>query len=105
MSLSSFIRSLLAEACGGVAEPERKHMRRERRPTQKARDTAQALAILGASRVPNNINQIAKAINEGRYPVSPDAEAELLGELQSVKGLLSEIRTLLMTPPGRSGSV
>jgi len=33
--------------------------------------------MLGQSRIPNNINQLAKAANSGTLPVTPDTEKQL----------------------------
>jgi nitroreductase len=46
---------------------------------------AQALALLGRSRVSSNLNQIAHAVNIGVLPVTPETEAELAGAVQDVR--------------------
>lgn len=41
------------------------------------RDLSQIIYLLGQSRIPNNLNQIAKAINMGTIIVSPDTERHI----------------------------
>lgn len=57
---------------------------------------AQALAFLGRSRLANNLNQIAHAVNTGSLPVTPETEAELMAALNEV----FKIRRLLMQALG-----
>lgn len=57
---------------------------------------AQALAFLGRSRLANNLNQIAYAVNIGSLPVTPETEAELMAALNEV----FKIRRLLMQALG-----
>lgn len=57
---------------------------------------AQALALLGRSRLSSNLNQIAHAVNIGVLPVTPETEAELFAALEEVRSL----RRLLMTALG-----
>lgn len=56
----------------------------------------QVLGVLGASRIANNLNQLAHAANVGALPVSPELEAELMAVLGEVR----EIRRLLLTALG-----
>ena len=46
---------------------------------------AQALALLGRSRLSSNLNQIAHAVNIGVLPVTPETEAELAGAIEDVR--------------------
>ncbi|MCB1499014.1 MAG: hypothetical protein KDK07_04365 [Bauldia sp.] len=57
---------------------------------------AQALALLGRSRLSSNLNQLAHAVNIGVLPVTPDTEAELLDALRDVR----ELRRLFMSALG-----
>ena len=45
---------------------------------------AQLLAMLGQSRLANNVNQLAKAANTGSLPVTPETEEALLTAVQEV---------------------
>jgi hypothetical protein len=57
---------------------------------------AQALALLGRSRISNNLNQLAHLANVGALPMTPETEAELCTTLADVR----EMRRLLMTALG-----
>jgi len=57
---------------------------------------AQALALLGQSRLSSNLNQLAHAANIGTLPVDPDTMAELNAALADVRAL----RRLLMAALG-----
>ena len=57
---------------------------------------AQALALLGRSRISNNLNQLAHLANVGALPMTPETEAELCATLADVR----EMRHLLMTALG-----
>lgn len=57
---------------------------------------AQALALLGSSRLASNLNQLAHAANIGALPFTPEIEDELREALADVRA----IRRLLMTALG-----
>ncbi len=66
-----------------------------RRPKAVVADHAQlgqVLAALGASRVAQNLNQLAKATNLGILPVTPETEADL----RSACAAILEMRSLLL---------
>jgi len=48
---------------------------------------AQVLALLGRSRLSNNLNQLAHAVNIGALPMTPETEAELFAALGDVRDL------------------
>ncbi len=50
---------------------------RTRRPIKDEQKLAHVLAMLGQSRIANNLNQLAKAPNLGTLPVLPDTEGEI----------------------------
>lgn len=60
---------------------------------------AKALALLGASRIANNLNQLAYCANIGTLALTPDVESDLLEALSHVR----EIRRLLISALGTSG--
>lgn len=57
---------------------------------------AQALALLGQSRLSSNLNQMARAVNFGVLPITPETEEDLRAACEAVV----EIRRLLMTALG-----
>ncbi len=57
---------------------------------------AQALALLGRSRIANNLNQLAHLANVGALPMTVETEAELCAALSDVR----DVRRLLMTALG-----
>ena len=57
---------------------------------------AQALALLGQSRISSNLNQLAHAANVGVLPVTPETEEALMEACAEV----SDIRRLLMSALG-----
>ena len=71
-------------------------MRRAGHSIEDRQALAQALALLGRSRIANNLNQIAYAVNIGSLPVTPETEEDLRETLLAVQ----EMRLLLMTSLG-----
>jgi hypothetical protein len=55
---------------------------------------------LGASRLSSNLNQLAKAVNTGSLPVSPEVEAELMEACQEVQELRADLLRALGKMPG-----
>ena len=71
MTLSTYVRACLFE---------REEKRRKRRPLATVSDKqaiAEVLALLGQSRIANNLNQLAKMANLGTLPVLPDTERDI----------------------------
>lgn len=56
-------------------------------PKQDKRILAKALALFTHSRVANNLNQLAKAVNIGTLPVTPETEADIKETLRIVRRL------------------
>jgi len=56
-------------------------------PKQDRRVLAKALALFSRSNVANNLNQLARAVNIGTLPVTPETEAELRELLRLVRRL------------------
>jgi hypothetical protein len=50
---------------------------RGRFPVKDEQAVAQLLAMLGQSRLANNVNQLARSANTGSLPLTPDTEAAL----------------------------
>lgn len=59
------------------------------------------LALLGKSRLSQNLNQIAHAVNIGVLPVTPETEEDLRASLQAVQ----DMRSLLMRALGFAAEV
>lgn len=57
------------------------------------------LGALGASRLSANLNQLAKAVNAGSLPVSPEVEAELIEACQVVQELRADLLCALGKTP------
>ena len=50
----------------------------------------------------NNLNQLAKAVNTGSLPVSPETEADLVAACEEVKALRIDLLRALGKSPGAS---
>ena len=95
MSLSSYIRWRIFDP----ASPPPKH--RGKQPVKDHVALARLLAMMGQSRIGNNLNQLAKAVNSGSLPVTPETEAELLEAARAVvhmRRLLLEALQIEATP-------
>ncbi|MEM8773001.1 MAG: hypothetical protein AAGD92_15240 [Pseudomonadota bacterium] len=112
LRLSTEERNILQEAAGrrsigayirrklfGDAATKRRE-RRAPRPDDVA--LAQALAVLGRSRLASNLNQIAKGINTGTLPVSEELAKELhdaCADVRKMREALIESLGLKTDPP------
>jgi len=91
--LGTFIRDLLFGE--GLAAKRRRVVA----PVKDHAALARVLALLGRSRIANNLNQLAKAANLGVLPASPMTETELRAACAAV----AEMRTQLMRALGLGG--
>lgn len=91
--LGSFIRSRLF---GELSSPRKLH---QRRSSLDHRALAQALALLGQSRIASNLNQLAKAANIGALPVDDEVEAELREACQAIAVMRYELVAALGLEP------
>ncbi len=71
LPLSSYIKSVV------FADEAPKYRRKRKPPVAEQQLLAEILARLGASRTANNLNQIAKGINQGTLFVDETLEADL----------------------------
>lgn len=71
-------------------------MRRSGLAVEDRQALGKALALLGRSRLSNNLNQLAHAVNIGILPVTPETEGELRDALADVRAL----RNLLLMAVG-----
>jgi hypothetical protein len=88
--LGAYIRE---KALEGAAKARRSR----RTPVRDADALGRVLALLGQSRIANNLNQLARSANQGSLPVTDDVEADLREACASVL----EIRTLLLEALGK----
>jgi len=72
--LGSYIKRKVFNGKGAGTRRARSRMRRPVRDEQKL---ARVLAMLGQSRLANNLNQLAKAAHLGTLPVLPDTERDI----------------------------
>ena len=61
---------------------------------------ARALAALGASRLSNNLNQLAHSANTGGLPVTPETESEIKDACRAVQDIRAELMKALGSSPG-----
>ncbi len=95
MSLGAYIRSKLF---GDDVRPRRT---RGKFPVKDKAALAKVLALLGASRLSQNINQLARAVNIGAFPVTPETDAELREACRAVTEMRDELlRALGKVPEG-----
>jgi len=72
LTLSAFVR---AQCVGDVASA---HRTKGKRPVKDQEALGRVLGALGQSRLSNNVNQLAKAVNNGTLGLEEDTEAALL---------------------------
>jgi len=84
--LGAYIRSKLFD---GLPSPESS---RSKRPVRDRQALANVLGELGKSRIANNLNQVAKALNTGTLAVTPETEAAIR---EACAGVVWLRRTLL----------
>ena len=95
MSLSSYIRWRIFDP----ASPP--PTRRGKNPIKDHVARAQLLGLLGQSRIANNLNQLARAVNSGSLPVMPETEAALskaASDIDHMRRLLLEALQIEVTP-------
>lgn len=68
---------------------------RHRHPVKDHQALTQVMAWFGASRLPQNLNQLAKAVNTGALPVTPDTEAALRDLCREISAVCALIRKAL----------
>lgn len=74
------------------------------KPVKDRAALAKLLGLLGQSRLSQNVNQLAKAVNTGSLPVNEDVHKALLescGAIHSMRDLL--LTALGLTPGGTKG--
>lgn len=91
-SLAAYIRERLF---GDDAAPRKK---RGNSPVQDKEALGRVAGALGQSRLSQNMNQLAKAVNTGSLPVTPETEAEIKEACREI----SELRTALLVALGKA---
>jgi len=79
--LGTYIRDAILS---GDAQAKR---RRQANPVKDHEALARVLAALGQSRLSNNLNQLAKAVNIGALPVTPETETEITEACRAVAAM------------------
>ena len=74
--------------------------RRGKSPVKDAEALGRLLAALGQSRISANLNQLAKAVNTGSLPVTPETEADLKEACRDVAALRIDLLRALGKSPG-----
>jgi hypothetical protein len=94
MPLGAFIRKRLF---GEEAAPRK---RSGNSPVKDKAALARVLGALGQSRLSANLNQLAKAVNTGSLPVTPETEADLKAACKDVLALRADLLRALGRTPG-----
>jgi Bacterial mobilisation protein (MobC) len=101
LSLGAYVRSRIFDS----TNPAPRH--RGKFPVKDQEALASVLAMLGQSRLGNNLNQLARAANLGTLEVSPDTEAALKAacrDIASIRHMLMVALGLIETTSGASDS-
>lgn len=93
MPLGSYIRFLVL---GDDAPINRT---RGKRPVGDQEALGRVLAALGASRIANNLNQLAKAANSGSLPITPETEAILQETCAAILSMRDDLMQALGSQP------
>lgn len=94
MPLGAFVRERLF---GEELKPRRT---RGKHPVKDHESLGRTLALLGASRLSANLNQLAKAVNTGSLPVTPETEADLRAACEAVAEMRAALMRALGVSPG-----
>jgi hypothetical protein len=94
MSLGAYIRGRLF---GEDANPRKT---RGRQPVKDHQALGRVLASLGASRLSQNLNQLARAVNTGSLPVTPETERDLKEACLAVAAVRAELMRALGASAG-----
>ena len=85
MSLGEYIRSCV------FAEDAPIIRTRGRFPVKDEQALSQVLGMLGQSRIPQNINQLAKAVNSVSLPVTPETEKRLYEACRAIAWMRQQL--------------
>ena len=93
-TLAAYIRERLF---GVDAAPRKK---RGNSPVQDKEALGRMAGELGQSRLSQNMNQLAKAVNTGSLPVTPETEAEIKEACREISEMRAELLAALGKVPG-----
>lgn len=93
-SLAAYIRERLF---GTDAAPRK---RRGNSPVQDKEALGRMAGALGQSGLSQNLNQLAKAVNTGSLPVTPEIEAEIKEACREISEMRAELLAALGKVPG-----
>ena len=91
-SLGTFVRGLILT---DASQAPRRKARRAKAPIRDHEALARVLAALGQSRIANNLNQIAKAVNIGVLPVTPETEQDIRAACSAVASMRAHLMSAL----------
>lgn len=94
MALGAYIRGKLF---GGDATPRKS---RGKTPVKDHEALGRVLGALGGSRLSQNLNQLAKAVNTGSLPVTPETERDLREACAAVALIRAELMRALGVSTG-----
>jgi hypothetical protein len=92
--LGTYIRERLL---GDNVSPRK---RRGNSPVKDYQALGRVLGALGKSRLAGNLNQLAKAVNTGSLPATPETEAELKEACREISALRADLLRALGKLPG-----
>jgi hypothetical protein len=92
--MGAYIRERLF---GDEAAPRK---RRSYSPVKDHEALGRVLGALGRSRLSSNLNQLAKAVNTGSLPVTPETEADLRQACRDVAEIRADLLRALGKSPG-----
>ncbi|MCB9958684.1 MAG: hypothetical protein H6843_08790 [Rhodospirillaceae bacterium] len=92
--LGAYVRKRLL---GDAAVPRK---RRGNSPVKDAEALGRVMGALGQSRLSANLNQLAKAVNTGSLPVTPETEADLKDACRAVTAMRDDLLRALGKSPG-----
>lgn len=96
----SFLTSIKCrkEARGALGGAPRK--KRGNSPVQDKEALGRMAGALGQSRLSQNMNQLAKAVNSGSLPVTPETEAEIKEACREIAEMRAALLAALGKAPG-----
>jgi hypothetical protein len=92
LPLGAFIRDLI------LADISQTPRRRVANPVKDHEALARVLAAFGQSRIANNLNQLAKAVNIGALPVTEETEGEITEACAAVVAMRRDLMRALGLP-------
>lgn len=94
MPLGAYIRK---QVFGKDATPRKT---RGKHPVKDHVALGRVLGALGQSRLSSNVNQLARAVNTGSLPVTPDTEQSIIEACEAIEEIRTELLKALGTEPG-----